>query len=131
MAQIAELMQANELVEGMTISQRLDTALHPMTAKTRCIEDIDGNEVTYFFDDCEHWTFTAIVSVEDGRYGFISTLKELHFNDEPIECSGSHKRAIEQLVADEYSCTQGNDEYEPDWYDQRTYGLSNSDFIYG
>lgn len=22
-------------------------------------------------------------------------------------------------------------EYEPDWHDQRTYGLSNSDFIYG
>lgn len=24
-----------------------------------------------------------------------------------------------------------DDEYEPDWHDQRTYGLSNSDFLYG
>ncbi|MGA6102137.1 hypothetical protein ACPESL_08120 [Psychrobacter pocilloporae] len=23
------------------------------------------------------------------------------------------------------------DEHEPDWHDQRTYGLSNSDFLYG
>ena len=129
MAHLTELTQANELVQGMTISQRLDTALHLMTAKARCIEDVNDSEVIYFFDDCESWTFTAIVDIEDGRYGFISTLKDLHFNDEPTECDDKQRAAIEQLVADEYADTLPSDEPYESHCDQATYGFTNSDWL--
>lgn len=43
-----------------------------------------------------------------------------------------HESAI-RAVIDKflYDNPVDSDEYEPDWHDQRTYGLSNSDFIYG
>ena len=48
------------------------------------------------------------------------TLQQEH--EQPI------KAVIKQYLSDNpIEC----DEYEPDYYDQRTYGLSNSDFIYG
>ncbi|AGH57478.1 hypothetical protein PSYG_00017 [Psychrobacter phage pOW20-A] len=39
------------------------------------------------------------------------------------------KAVINQFLHD--NPIDDGDEYEPDWHDQRTYGLSNSDFIYG
>lgn len=47
----------------------------------------------------------------------------LQFEHEP-----AFKAVISQFLRDNQVET---DEYEPDWHDQRTYGLSNSDFLYG
>lgn len=47
----------------------------------------------------------------------------LQFEHEP-----TIKAVISQFLRDN---SVDGDEYEPDWHDQRTYGLSNSDFLYG
>lgn len=47
----------------------------------------------------------------------------LQFEHEPMI-----KAVINQFLRDN---PVDDDEYEPDWHDQRTYGLSNSDFLYG
>lgn len=47
----------------------------------------------------------------------------LQFEHEPMI-----KAVINQFLYDHPIET---DEYEPDYHDQRTYGLSNSDFLYG
>lgn len=46
----------------------------------------------------------------------------LQFEHEP-----AFKAVINQYLWDN---PVDGDEYEPDWHDQRTYGLSNSDFLY-
>lgn len=48
----------------------------------------------------------------------------LQFEHEP-----AIKAVINQFLRD--NPIDDSDEYEPDWHDQRTYGLSNSDFLYG
>ncbi|OLF36543.1 hypothetical protein BTW00_05515 [Psychrobacter sp. C 20.9] len=48
----------------------------------------------------------------------------LQFEHEPMI-----KAVINQFLRD--NPIDDGDEYEPDWHDQRTYGLSNSDFLYG
>lgn len=46
----------------------------------------------------------------------------LQFEHEP-----AFKAVISQFLSDD---PIDGDEYEPDWHDQRTYGLSNSDFLH-
>lgn len=48
----------------------------------------------------------------------------LQFEHEP-----AIKAVINKFLSD--NPIDDGDEYEPDWHDQRTYGLSNSDFLYG
>lgn len=48
----------------------------------------------------------------------------LQFEHEP-----AIKAVIKQFLRDN-PIDDDSDEYEPDWHDQRTYGLSNSDFLY-
>ena len=38
------------------------------------------------------------------------------------------KEIVEQFL---YDNPVDSDEYEPDWHDQRTYGFTNSDWLYG
>ena len=62
----------------------------------------------------------AFQTINDIDHDYVYTLQSEH--EQPI------KAIIDQYLADNpIEC----DEYEPDYYDQRTYGFTNSDFIYG
>lgn len=115
----------------MTDSIRLDNnADHELsesgTSGTVYIAMSDNVSVEIYFetDSNQH---INLLSVGD-CYQEINGISEdyaytLQFEHEPMI-----KAVISQFLRDHPVET---DEYEPDWHDQRTYGLSNSDFIYG
>lgn len=125
MSQLLLDLQPSDIVNDMTINQRLDTALHPVTTKHQAIEGIENGQVTYYLCDSERYTFTAILGIT-GLDNDELELSEIYFEDQSFAATDAQIERINYLATDSYRCLYDNDDgYETE------HGLRNSDFIYG
>ena len=114
------------VVDDMTIEQRIDTALHPVTAKAQYLELVENNQAFIFLDDCDH--FSVCVTLDIINSDNDALLSAVTFDDVPVKPTAKQLERLEWLATDIYRCSLDNGGHE-NYYDQSLYGFTNSDWL--
>lgn len=119
-------LDLQEVVDDMTIEQRIDCAIHPVTTTAQYIECVEDRQAFIFLDDQDNFSICVTLDIDSAND---TRLNSVSFDDMLINPTSLQRKRLEWLATDIYRCSIERGEYDGDCYDQSTYGFTNSDWL--